>query len=500
MLKRTLIGYRDSYRDTNGAEFAHRTIYEKDTTYRKITYNDGRVTLTLYDDNNWQFRSTTQDSNPQYSMSGTPNTGHYQLVSTYLEQGTTDSVHSANLVIDAVNNYYHNIEAAVRDIGGTIQLGSHWTLSIAEAINLGRIKLLDGYVVEARNYQQTATEVPIPVEINGDTVTLRFYTEDWTDYDYNDSYLTVVIRNLNVPALQNFSLNSDNTYPQGVTYHSGHFYVVQESAYEKVFAYDTHGDYVYSKSFSLANGQNDDPNGIAYYDGHFYVIDDVDLRVYAYTPSGTLDNGRSFDLHPNNGNPRGIVYHDGYFYVVEMDVAEGLYAYTTAGNWVQAKSFNLRNNINDDPNGITYYDGYFYVIDDVDHKVYAYSEAGSYTPAKNFSLQSENGDPVDITHSFTNFYVTDFSDDKLYVYSDYIPPIVSVNDDGVVVINYTKNAMSILNNSSISSLQISYRNSRSGSWQNIADGDIIINSDDNTFTVNIQGFNDNTEFWIRENE
>ena len=76
------------------------------------------------------------------------------------------------------------------------------TNTFLNLLNRGRLKLLSGYVIEGRYYRNTATEVLAPFTLNnGGSVTLRLYTEDEGDFDYNDSYVTITVTNGVPPVL-----------------------------------------------------------------------------------------------------------------------------------------------------------------------------------------------------------------------------------------------------------------------------------------------------------
>ena len=72
---------------------------------------------------------------------------------------------------------------------------------------MGRIRLLDGFVVESQLYLETANVATLPTHINESTgeIYLSFYTEDYWDFDYNDSFVVLKIRTLfqrlNIPLI-----------------------------------------------------------------------------------------------------------------------------------------------------------------------------------------------------------------------------------------------------------------------------------------------------------
>ena len=209
LAREVIIGYKNSYYDKAKTEIAYKDIYHKTVYYRKKIFKDGSHQLEHFTEKEWEHqRKENNNPNVLFSVSGsgtgqTEGADNYCLVSVTFEEGTAYYKHSATLYIEELGNQYSSVANAVKGISGSITLGQVSPMSFADGIDIGRIKLLEGEVVEKQDYSETATEQNIPVYINGDTVTLRFYTEDENDYDYNDSFVTVVVSNINTTITDN---------------------------------------------------------------------------------------------------------------------------------------------------------------------------------------------------------------------------------------------------------------------------------------------------------
>ena len=82
---------------------------------------------------------------------------------------------------------------------------------MSNGIAAGRIRLLNGEVVENHYYNHTATDRNIPVYISGNEITLKFYTEDFQDFDFNDSYITLTVSN-DLPLISSSGNNVEIAY------------------------------------------------------------------------------------------------------------------------------------------------------------------------------------------------------------------------------------------------------------------------------------------------
>ena len=107
--------------------------------------------------------------------------------------GTTKAYHKSKLYVQRSGTHDDISEALENDIKGQIKLGGRGWLSFWEGILTGRIAIIQGAVSETITISNEQIG-SLPVEVDGDQVTILFYTEDWFDYDYNDSYLIVTIR------------------------------------------------------------------------------------------------------------------------------------------------------------------------------------------------------------------------------------------------------------------------------------------------------------------
>ncbi len=235
-----------------------------------------------------------------------------------------------------------------------------------------------------------------------------------------------VYQNINVGTTSTsppFDLDSDNTWPHGITYVNNRFYVVDDR-HDKVFAYTVSGQRDAASEFDL-NDENGSPKGITYANNRFYVIDSwPDDKVFAYTVSGQRDAASEFDLNDENGSPKGITYADNRFYVVDS-WHDKVFAYTVSGQRDAASDFDLDSgrayprgmtHDNDQPAGITYANNRFYVVDDYDAKVYVYTVSGQRDVASEFDLNSDSRTPHGITYANDRFYVVDYSVERIFVY------------------------------------------------------------------------------------
>ena len=238
-----------------------------------------------------------------------------------------------------------------------------------------------------------------------------------------------------------FDLDSNNTFPTGITFANGRFYVVDTLSglflgFGNVYAYTASGQRDASADFRLARN-NGIPNGITFANGRFYVVDMVDLedlfnpvdcKVYAYTASGQRDASADFDL---DSPCDGITFANDRFYVVDGR-GDKVYAYTASGQRDFSAGFDL------DPDssaagGITFANGRFNVVggpnlvDGGGAKVYAYTASGQRDAAADFDLHPDQFKPTGITFANGRFHVVEFGESKVYAYP---PPARLVGGSG----------------------------------------------------------------------
>ena len=207
-----ITGYKNYYYDTNKTEIAYTEYYELDKYFYFRQYQDSNQNVFLMS-NNWKYSykqyHSSKDNIPNimYSMHENDAMGYtnYAVTHVHFEEGTSSDHHFADFEFDPFIRY-RNIIDAITNITGTIKIGRYGTRTLAQGISEGRITLLDGYVVEKQHYSQTANETTIPVSFSNNHITLRFYTEDWEDFDYNDSYITITIE-------KGFEQSNTNTLP-----------------------------------------------------------------------------------------------------------------------------------------------------------------------------------------------------------------------------------------------------------------------------------------------
>ena len=207
---------KDIFKRTEEGEKAHYANGEKISTsiYHRDIYYKGSET---YYTNGWRFKRKEEMHKISLSMGNTGGSGNtektnttpqaeYRVTKIYFELGTSIDHHYSQLKLN--ENRYPTVVEAVKGISGRIKIGRAGKLTISNAIASGRMRLLNGRVVERQNYTNTAIERNIPVLFNGNTIKLKFYTEDWNDYDFNDSYVTVTITNHHQPVMRVISNNT----------------------------------------------------------------------------------------------------------------------------------------------------------------------------------------------------------------------------------------------------------------------------------------------------
>ena len=195
-----LKGEKNYYLDLDKTKLAYTEIYSKNIFY---SFNSDEILLT----ENWKYQEEINPNNYNISLSvngGGRNESDeitYCVVSVDFEEGTAAHRHASYLFVGN-NDQYENVSDAVTgNIYGRMRIGNTGSWTIRSAIDHGRMKLLDGVVVERQHYTNTATDATIPITFSGNTITLRFHTEDETDYDYNDSFVTVVVRKNDPPVI-----------------------------------------------------------------------------------------------------------------------------------------------------------------------------------------------------------------------------------------------------------------------------------------------------------
>ena len=228
--QQTIVGERNYYNDADKTKIKYTVVYRSN-----VYYSDDDILL-AYD---WQIEKTNYPNQNNVSFSkkkmiGDSDSG-YRLVSVGFEMGVSDANHTSTL--GTSSEFFSNILLALQGVSGTIEWNVdfptyHFNGSLWEGIELGKIKLLDGYVQESQYYGQFANEKNIPITVAQDQIILRFYTEDWKDYDYNDSFITVVVDNSEgltsmdddggvevvfAPAIQSI-LNNTNINTVGISY------------------------------------------------------------------------------------------------------------------------------------------------------------------------------------------------------------------------------------------------------------------------------------------
>ena len=123
----------------------------------------------------------------------------YQLSSLRFKRGGAHFSHYSKLKISNPSNEYPSIPEALQNgIEGRIQIGNYqpWR-SFWDGVGVGRIALISGSVYEdVPINDDQITNIPVFFDSVANHLTLNFHTEDHIDFDYNDSYVTIVIHGL----------------------------------------------------------------------------------------------------------------------------------------------------------------------------------------------------------------------------------------------------------------------------------------------------------------
>ena len=109
-----------------------------------------------------------------------------------------------------------------------------------------------------------------------------------------------------------FSVGSQETIPQGITWDGTHFWVVG-SYTDAVYKYTSAGVYT-GTSFSVGS-QEGNPLDITWDGTHFWVVGNSTDTVYKYTSAGFY-TGTSFSVASQENNPQGITWDGTHFWVV----------------------------------------------------------------------------------------------------------------------------------------------------------------------------------------
>ena len=187
---------KSNYYDSDHTDFAYRTFYEKSKYF---------IDENLIHEGNWQNKGNENADGILLNVNGgsggsSDENNPYCVVSVTFEEGTTAQTHIANLSLN-YNTYNHVWFAINHGVNGSIRMyrtetGDDDTYSYLDLLIQGRMKTLSGEVHEGRHFTNSAIEPLNPTSLqNGESITVRMYTEDGMDFDYNDSYVTVVVTN-----------------------------------------------------------------------------------------------------------------------------------------------------------------------------------------------------------------------------------------------------------------------------------------------------------------
>ena len=238
------------------------------------------------------------------------------------------------------------------------------------------------------------------------------------DVDGDTDSLTFTIVVSSQMEMQQFDLDSENRYPEGIVFANGKFYVA-DWLDGKVYSYLATGERHSASDFDLVS-DNGFANGIAFANDRFYVVDRSDDKVYAYETSGERDSASDFDLVSDHRIGGRITFAYDRFYVID-EVNDKVFAYQTTGEPDSDFDFDLDPG-NRDAVGIAFANDRIYVVDDSDYKVYAYRTTGLRASESDLYLNPDNGTPAGIAFANGRVYLVDASDDRVYVPTSTDPP------------------------------------------------------------------------------
>ena len=171
------------------------TIPYTKTIYRLINRNGGNETNIIIFDGNWQKRKI-----PSPNALVMDYFDEYRFVSLVFAAGTALFPHESTLAASNTSTTYRDVSDALQNgIIGLIWIGSAPgysnrpssdipAQSLWSGISSGRIALIDGEVTEHVSINNSQIQA-VPVTFSNYTMTLNFHTEDYRDFDYNDSYV-----------------------------------------------------------------------------------------------------------------------------------------------------------------------------------------------------------------------------------------------------------------------------------------------------------------------
>ena len=140
----------------------------------------------------------------------------YYLQSITFKRGIADHVHYSSLNVINTLTAYTSIPLAIQNgINGNIRLGYQGNFSMWGAIQAGRLAIIAGDVREQVAISDEQIQ-SLPVIFSNYSISIQFYSEDWTDFDYNDSFVRVELTrqissnaSLNLIPNQSFTVKED---------------------------------------------------------------------------------------------------------------------------------------------------------------------------------------------------------------------------------------------------------------------------------------------------
>ena len=245
----------------------------------------------------------------------------------------------------------------------------------------------------------------------------------------NSSYTGAATRSAtftNRPDSLDFTMESGNANPRGLTANATTFWAVNEGDNSKAYAYmRSNRAHDSGKTFNLSF-QNDNAAGAHADDDTLWVVDRTDDKVYAHNISttgtfGARQNDKEFELDAGNASPKGIWGNSSTIWVSD-DGSERIFAYRKAdGSRNLSKEFT---NLGDAAKveGIWSDGTIMFAVDEDDSHVYAYDLNGTqrWTPAE-LALDADHGNATGIWGNSDTLWILNDSSSSTQAVAYYIP-------------------------------------------------------------------------------
>ena len=253
----------------------------------------------------------------------------YYLQSITFKRGVADHVHYSSLNVINTLTAYTSIPLAIQNgINGNIRLGYQGNFSMWGAIQAGRLAIIAGDVREQVAISDEQIQ-SLPVIFSNYSISIQFYSEDWTDFDYNDSFVRVELTrqidssdDLSIVPNQVFTVSEGvetNTFIGVITVYSenpiDNIIIIDGDTSGRfiVYGHENQGtlytsgeiDYDHQANYQLAIEITDNQNNVS--TGIVYVnVDRVDLTNIGGI-TYVLDNERPMSFYSNGQVSNGVL-------------------------------------------------------------------------------------------------------------------------------------------------------------------------------------------------